>query len=161
VIDILLKIAEIARLFLPLWSDQILAETRRTHMVKLGWPQRRVETFRPALEAYFPDSFVRIEQCTNDEGDRHVLACAIEGRAQHIITFNTRHFKGADLARWHIEAVRPEDYLLQLYALDRFAVWRELTAIRREKHLSSEADVLHGLMRDCPKFASRLLSELR
>jgi len=165
VVDILLRIAEIARLFLPLWSDQILEETRRTHVVKLGWPQRRVKTFRPALEACFPSSFVSgherwIEQCTNDAGDRHVLACAIEGRAQHIITFNTRHFKDADLSRWNIEAMKPEDYLLSLHERDSVAVREQIYVASVEREIS-EADVLHGLMRDCPKFASRLLSELR
>jgi len=165
VVDILLRIAEVVRLFLPLWSDQILEETRRTHVVKLGWLQRRVKSFRPALEKCFPYSFVSgyerwIAQCTNDEGDRHVLACAIQGRAQHIITFNTRHFKHKDLARWDIEAVKPEDYLLSLHERDSVAVREQIYVASVEREIS-EADVLHGLMRDCPKFAGRLLSELR
>jgi len=85
VVDLLLTLAELG-LILPLWSEQILDETYRTHTERLNWPPRVARSFRAALLRNFPASLVSdyeqwIEKCTNHAKDRHVLACAIEGRA--------------------------------------------------------------------------------
>jgi len=106
-----------------LWSPQILEETRRTQSKKFGWEPRVMDSYHRRLGEAFPNAIVSgyekwIEQCTNDEGDRHVLACAIEARARYIVTFNERHFKEADLARWNVRALTPNDYLLMKYLED-------------------------------------------
>lgn len=35
--DLLLRLAETPRLYLPLWSEDILMEVKRTQTQKLGW----------------------------------------------------------------------------------------------------------------------------
>ena len=38
VCDLLLRLSERPRLIVPHWSAEVLAETRRTQVEKLGWP---------------------------------------------------------------------------------------------------------------------------
>ncbi|MGB0867533.1 MAG: PIN domain-containing protein, partial [Granulosicoccaceae bacterium] len=46
-----------------------------------------------------------------DEADNHVLELAVAGGATHIITGNTRDFKGAELRFTHLEIVTPRQFL--------------------------------------------------
>ena len=45
-----------------------------------------------------------------DEGDRHVLAAAIAGRCDVIVTQNLRDFPAAVLTSFGIEAQHPDDF---------------------------------------------------
>ncbi len=79
VANLLLLLAEKPRLYLPVWSDEILAETRRTQVGKLGWEERLADRFQSQLRSQFPESLVtdyeyRVVDCGNDPKDRHVLA---------------------------------------------------------------------------------------
>lgn len=47
-----------------------------------------------------------------DKEDRHVLAAAIAGHADCIVTFNLRDFHGEALARHDIEALHPDDFIM-------------------------------------------------
>lgn len=58
-----------------------------------------------------------------DPGDRHVLAAAVKARAQVIVTNNVKHFPPAALARWNVEAKRPDDFVLDQIDLDRQVVY--------------------------------------
>jgi len=162
VADLLLNLAYFERLFIPLWSEEILEETRRTCAYKLRWKQTRIDSFRRAILAAFPRSFVSgyahwIAQCTNDAGDRHVLAVAIEGQAQYVVTFNLRYFKDADLVQpWGIRAVHPEDYLLALNAKTPRAVARQLSGMAKKKEIAP-SEVLRRLAVHVPKFSAVLL----
>ena len=46
-----------------------------------------------------------------DPNDRHVLAAAIVGRCDVIVTKNLRHFPEATLAGYGIDALHPDDFL--------------------------------------------------
>ena len=46
-----------------------------------------------------------------DANDRHVLAAAIVGRCDVIVTKNLRHFPEETLARYGIGALHPDDFL--------------------------------------------------
>jgi hypothetical protein len=52
-----------------------------------------------------------------DADDRHVLAAAIRGRAEVIVTYNLRHFPQEALTRFDIEAVHPDDFVADLFEL--------------------------------------------
>jgi len=163
VADLLLNLAYFERLFIPLWSDEILEETRRTGSYKLHRDQSRVDGFHAALLASFPNSLISgyehwIEQCTNDASDRHVLAAGIQGRAQHIVTFNTRHFKDADLVEpWGIRAAHPDDYLLLLNAQNSQAILRQIDRMARKQRINP-SELLRRLAAHAPKFSTALLS---
>lgn len=49
-----------------------------------------------------------------DENDRHVLAAAIHGRANVIVTANLKDFPGNELSRFGIEAQHPDKFILSL-----------------------------------------------
>ena len=47
-----------------------------------------------------------------DEDDKHVLAAAIKCNAQAIVTFNLKDFPVAELSKYDIEAISPDEFLL-------------------------------------------------
>jgi PIN domain len=54
-----------------------------------------------------------------DPDDRHVLAAAIKGRANLIVTFNLKDFPGDKLDRWGIEAQHPDEFLMHQFHLSQ------------------------------------------
>lgn len=59
-----------------------------------------------------------------DLNDRHVLAAAIKGGADLIVTKNLSDFPSSVLAPYDIEAVHPDDFLLDLESLDQGAFYK-------------------------------------
>jgi predicted nucleic acid-binding protein len=59
-----------------------------------------------------------------DPDDRHVLAAAIQGGAEVIVTFNLVDFPPDQLARYHIEALHPDEFFSNLFdsAVDDFCM---------------------------------------
>lgn len=57
-----------------------------------------------------------------DEDDRHVLAVAIESKADCIVTFNLRDFPEEYLATWSLFPVHPDRFVLDLLRLDSASV---------------------------------------
>jgi predicted nucleic acid-binding protein len=57
-----------------------------------------------------------------DENDRHVLAAAIEGEAQVIVTMNSKDFPDEVLQRYEMEAQHPDEFILHLIDLAPDAV---------------------------------------
>jgi len=53
-----------------------------------------------------------------DPGDRHVLAAAVVGRADVIVTFNLKHFPPAALAPYGVEAQHPDMFIRHVLNLD-------------------------------------------
>tara|TARA_B100000678_G_scaffold263099_1_gene245724 strand:- start:679 stop:1167 length:489 start_codon:yes stop_codon:yes gene_type:complete len=53
-----------------------------------------------------------------DEGDRHVLATAIKANSDAIITFNLNDFPESELSSHGIEALHPDDFILDLIDLN-------------------------------------------
>lgn len=164
VTDLLLRLAERPRQYLPAWSDEILAETHRTQTDRLGWPEAVADSFGREVRATFPEATVTlyepfIDQVENDPKDRHVLAAAIKAGAEVILTFNLRHFQEDALKPWGIEARHPQDYLLTLYEMDDVQVVARIAAIAAERDRDIE-DVLIRLGKSVPLFAARLLDDL-
>lgn len=52
-----------------------------------------------------------------DADDRHVLAAAIAGHADAIVTFNLKHFPADVLSHYQIEALHPDDFILNQFEL--------------------------------------------
>lgn len=111
-----------AGLYEPLWSDRILREwTRAT--AKLG-PIAQAEAEAEALSfrAAFPRGQVReqpdIEQrlYLPDDNDLHVLAVAIAGHADSIVTFNAKDFPRHILAEEGITRRDPDSLLWELWS---------------------------------------------
>ncbi len=70
-------------------------------------------------DAAVPEVAIRAleRSMTNDPGDRHVLAAAVAGGADSIITFNLGHFPPDACERFGVEATHPDEFLLVLLGI--------------------------------------------
>lgn len=111
-----------AGLYTPLFSDRILREwTRAT--AKLGPEAQAVaEGEALILRAAFPKAVVReqpnIEARLSlpDPNDIHVLAVAIAGHADCIVTFNAQDFPRHILAEEGLERRDPDGFLWEMFS---------------------------------------------
>lgn len=120
--DLLFRLAEKPRIYTPVFSGMILDEVRRTHVEKLGWGEEIADSWQKAIREEFPEAIVEgfeplISSMTNHGKDRHVVAAALTGRAQLIVTFNLKDFASEHLECWGIEALHPQDYLITLFEM--------------------------------------------
>lgn len=164
VCDLLLRLSERPRLIVPHWSAEVMAETRRTQVEKLGWSPDLADSFQAKAREAFPDAEVAdyeslLPALTNDPKDRHVLAAAIRGNCPLILTFNLKHFPAEALKPWNICASHPQDYLLILYEMERQQVTAVLGEIAGKRKIEVQ-DVLIRLGKTLPAFAQRLLDDL-
>ena len=116
--DTLLRVAE-RGLYRPLWSKRILDETADAiAQVHPDLPPDSVRRRIDDMNRSFADALVEGWQdfesslLLPDPGDRHVVAAAILGRADVIVTANLRDFPDEVLAPLGIAVVDPDDFLL-------------------------------------------------
>lgn len=86
-----------------------------TKQVQLHFPEAEVEGYETLTDLM-----------TNDPKDRHVAAAAVRIGAQVIVRSNLKDFPASSLAPWEIEARHPDQFLMNLYALDPKAVLSRL-----------------------------------
>lgn len=114
---LLIGLAE-AGAYTPLWSPRILAEW--THAAARQGPEIAAQTVteQSLLAARFPKAAVQAEDTSvpplPDPDDTHVLAAAVAGQADELLTANTRDFPLAALARFHILRRHPDEWLLEM-----------------------------------------------
>ena len=98
------------------WSSSLLRErpelgsklARTIELMERAIPDASVTGFEPLIGGLsLPDA-----------NDRHVLAAAIAGRADVIVTRNTRHFPPGELAAFGIEAQDPDAFIRHVLDLD-------------------------------------------
>lgn len=157
VCDLLLKLAERPRMYSPIFSQDILDEVRRVHVERLNWPEDLADYFQVEVRRAFEEAVVEdyeplIPALTNHEGDRHVLAAAIKGGAQLLVTFNLKHFRPADLEPWKVESCHPQDYLITLFEFRPENVIAKLYEIAQEQNQAPQTR-LAKLGRTVPRFA--------
>jgi predicted nucleic acid-binding protein len=123
--DLILSLGS-AELFHPRWTDQIHDEWMRNLLAdRPELDQAKIERRRNQMDAAIDDCLIEdyerlIPTLTlPDEDDRHVLAAAIHGKANVILTFNQRHFPKQALSSFGIIAQHPDEFLTSL--ADRFA----------------------------------------
>jgi predicted nucleic acid-binding protein len=137
--DTLLRIAE-ADAFRPLWSAHVLAELKsvleREAHVDSGKTSRLIGQLQqafPASEVVDYDALIDATTC--HPKDRHVLAAAVAGGAQVVVTFNVKDFPAASVEPHDIEVVNPDGFLLDQLDLYPGRVGRalvgQLTAAKR------------------------------
>jgi len=164
--DIVLTLAEHG-LFRPLWSADILHELRK-NLIEDGKPQALVEKRLATMQAHFADAMVDgyqdlVPTMTNDPKDRHVLAAAVRGGADVIVTFNLKDFPKASVDPFDIEVVHPDHFLLDQLDLHDAATLRcLLQLVEAYDSPAMTVDDLHlALIRSgVPKFAAALRARL-
>lgn len=163
VCDLLLRLAETPRLYLPHWTAKILEEVDSTH-AKLEWPEYLTKSWRDAADSHFTEAIVEDYECylplaNNDPKDHHVLAAAICVKAGLIVTFNLRDFDSASLDPFGIKAMHPSEYLITLYEINSGVVVSKLEAMARAANSSTEA-IVEKLSKSVLAFALHLADAL-
>lgn len=115
--DTLLRLAD-QDLLRPLWSQPVLEEATdavsQIRPSELAGMRGRVA----AMNAHFPDALVQGWEplvtgiALPDPDDRHVVAAAVRGGADCILTHNLRDFPPAALAPLGLQSIGPDDFLL-------------------------------------------------
>lgn len=135
--DALLRIAE-KGLYQPLWSDRILTEAQRA--IGRIDPEADVTKRFAAMHGAFGDARVtgweELEAGIRlpDENDRHVVAAAIQGGADTIVTANVPDFPAQAFKPLGLEILHPDDFLLDQLDLSPSAI---LEVIREQAADSS------------------------
>ncbi len=123
--DLLLGAAE-AGLFRPMWSDEILTELV-THLAgKQGLSEQQLQHLTGCMNEAFPDAVVNapadliasISVQLKDPDDAHVIASALVGKADAVVTRNLEHFSGDLMENLGLEAIHPDDFLVYQWDLD-------------------------------------------
>lgn len=118
--DTLLRLA-VAGSYRPLWSRDILVELER-NIAPRATTEKATRVIEKMRE-HFEDAEVGgyeslVPAMLNDPKDRHVLAAAVRANASAIVTFNLEDFPTDVLASFAIEAVHPDQFLLNQIGLD-------------------------------------------
>jgi predicted nucleic acid-binding protein len=120
--DTLLRLAEHG-FYRPVWSARILDEVRETVISIRPGGEAGINRRLDAMDSSFEDASVTGWEpvCAGldlpDEDDRHVLAAAIAGRADCIVTANLKDFPASVLDAHGVEARHPDEFLLDQLAL--------------------------------------------
>jgi predicted nucleic acid-binding protein len=114
--DTLLRLAE-AEAYRPLWSPGVLEELHRNLVEERGLSSEAVAHRISEMRRSFLDAEVTgyedlVSAMTCEQKDRHVLAAAIRGGAEVLVTFNTSDFPLKATGDYDIEVVHPDDFLL-------------------------------------------------
>ncbi|MBK8283412.1 MAG: PIN domain-containing protein [Ahniella sp.] len=140
VADALLSLAT-ADLFAAKWSRQIEEEWMRNVVAKRPELIGKLDYRRDAMRQAVPDWEVDPAACRSiesslvlpDRNDLHVLAAAIGGHADCIVTYNLKDFPDRNLAQYGVCAIHPDDFIIAQFDLD------EISALRAMKRMRSRA----------------------
>lgn len=143
-----------AGLYEPLWSPRILEEWARA-AARLGPGQETLARGEiAALASRFPVASVRPRAGDEarlwlpDAADVHVLAAAIAGSADVVVTLNARDFPRHTLAEEGLRRDAPDLFLRALWADQPAAVQAVALAVQAEaERLSGEAWPMRRLMK--------------
>ena len=144
-----------AGLITPIWSARIFEEWARAALKNGGEGDEVIARGEIALlRSQYPDCEIppdpTLEQqlWLPDTGDIHVLATAIAGQADMILTLNMKDFPRRELAGYGIEAAHPDAYLYALWCDHPDEVQQITQKVHnRFKSLSGQSMALRALMK--------------
>jgi len=164
--DALMSLAE-AGFYAAKWTTMIESEwirsLERQRPDLVGKLNARRDSMRDAIPDWeVPESaWLTLVDGINlpDPGDRHVLAAAIAGHADCIVTANLKDFPVSTLSTYGIEVVDPDTFIVSRWDLDpvnAISAFKRMRA-RRKKPLSSPKDFAYALeVGGLPTTAERL-----
>ena len=152
------------------WSANIHEEWKRNLLLNRPDLSRvQVDRTSALMDAAVPDALVTdYEPLVEgldlpDEDDRHVLAAAIKCNASVIVTFNLKDFPAAVLGRFDIEPLHPDNFIADLWDLDKAAVLeaaqRQRMSLKTPPH--SVQEYLDRLLQQKLPESVKLLSEFK
>jgi predicted nucleic acid-binding protein len=158
--DTLLRLAEGPAFYRPLWSEEILREVGDVIENRLGYSREQRDRRLAAMTKAFPESLVQIPAKLDsfwcpDAKDRHVLAAAVRGQANAIVTRNTKHFPQDCIEEYGLLCQTPDDFLIHQFYLNPPLVVDKLdqqAAVRQK----TRGDLIQSLQKVTPQFADLL-----
>jgi predicted nucleic acid-binding protein len=135
VIDLILSLAG-TNLFHARWSDDIETEAARNLAEKRPALADKIPGRFEAMRRAIPDCIIGhfdhiIESLQlPDPDDRHVLAAAIVGHADAIVTFNLKDFPVNYVSQFGIEVLHPDDFVMNQIDLNQVACLGAIKAMR-------------------------------
>ena len=172
--DVRLSLAE-AGVYQIRWCPDVLDEMER-NVAKIARAQSPhaaaggARYLRQTMELAFPDAMVEreayqhlISAMTNDQKDRHVLAAAIVGRADVLVTFNTAHFPPDSCQQYGIEVQPPDVFLVHQYGLipwDNISRVLRILSEERKPPMDAPEKILRLLQQHTPNFCRKALEQL-
>jgi len=161
--DTLLHIAE-QGMFQPLWSERILDETLATlkvlHPTKAPLVlERRIERMNNAFPQACVTGWEHLEGALvgicPDPDDAHVVAAAVFGQAEMIVTSNLKDFPESLLEPFDLQAISPDDFLLYQLDLNHEFVMESLQtqALNKNRPPLTLMEIVAQLEHLVPKFA--------
>jgi len=131
--DFLIRIAD-AGIARARWSEEILEECFRNILKdRKDLNPRKLARTRELMRTALPDCLVTgYEELIPglklpDPKDRHVLAAAIHAGAQVLVTTNLKDFPRKALQAHHLEAMHPDDFILDAIDLAQAVVVQVVT----------------------------------
>jgi predicted nucleic acid-binding protein len=121
--DVLMSLAS-TDLFRARWTARIHSEWMEAVAEKKAIPVERLQRTKQLMEGALPDAEVTgyegLIDCLElpDLNDRHVLAAAIVGRADVIVTLNLKDFPRSALAPYGIQPQHPDQFISHVLTLD-------------------------------------------
>ncbi|WP_203567217.1 PIN domain-containing protein [Aestuariimicrobium ganziense] len=157
----LLSLAE-AGLIAPLWSDEILDEVERNLPKLKGMTHERATQRVAAMREAFDDEASvdgyqeLIPRLSCDPKDRHVLAAAVHGGADVLLTFNVKDFPPESTESFALSVEHPDSFLASLLVEQRDRVLEVLRedALRNRRPPTTVAEYFAGLAATVPTFAT-------
>lgn len=144
--------------------------TRNVKTAHSGVDPAKVDRMAKLMKKGFPEAMVTghealIPSMTNDPKDRHVLAAAIEGRADLIVTSNLKDFPAESCEPHDIDVQPPDDFLCHQWDVDDperiMEILERWAAGLKTPPLSLEELLEEHLARSVPKFCEMVLQSVR
>ena len=152
--DLLLSLA-VDGLYHARWTARIHDEWTRNLAMNRPELAERLPQLVALMNRSVPDCLIENYEALidglalPDADDRHVLAAAITGHVDAIVTFNLKDFPAEVLGRYNIEALHPDDFVLnqlELRQIDALAAIKAMRA-RLRRPPQSAADLIATLER--------------
>lgn len=119
--DLLMRLGEL-EVFRPLWSKDVLRELETALVRNAHVSPEKARRRIGHMQSAFPTSEVHdyeglVPHLSCDPKDRHILAAAITGQAQVLVTFNIQDFPDHSVTEFNVGVSTPDEFLLDQWDL--------------------------------------------
>lgn len=172
--DVLLSLAE-EDVYQLRWSPEVLDEMVRNVADRPGIDPAQAlagaNYTRSMMERAFPDATVGreaytplIAAMTNHAKDRHVLAAAIVGRADVLVTINIKDFPASSYLPYNVDVQDPDTFLQHQFGINPELITMILDRLASERERSPMTNIdgiLTALQAENPNFVAMARAHLR
>ncbi|HCI5690027.1 MULTISPECIES: PIN domain-containing protein [Klebsiella] len=167
--DLLIRLG-LTGLYQPKWSATIEDEWQRNLLAnRADLTPEQIQRTAALMNTAVPDAMITgFEPLIDsvalpDVDDRHVVAAAVRSNAEIIVTFNLKDFPAPALGAFGTEVLHPDDFVMDLFDLNRALVLSAVTIQRSNlrKPPMSVDDYLEALLRQGMAQTVKELSKYR